>query len=95
MKAFCKEVNLPYTDKLINNWADDGHKILGKWMVSKEMALGLHLIHANAFASTGFSGEPSPIPDVSTLDEDVQEVVAKCMPFYEDIYAARLVVKAE
>lgn len=90
MKAYCKEMNIPFNDKLLN-WEDDGDKIVAKWMVAKETVIGLNKVHANAFGSTGF-GEPSPIPDVTSFDEDVREVIEKSMPFYEEMYKARLVV---
>ncbi|XP_072049364.1 uncharacterized protein [Amphiura filiformis] len=93
MKAYCKEIGIQYTEKILN-WTDDGDAIMQKWMIAKESAMMLSstTIHKNAFGSTGF-GEPSELPDKSGMDEDIVEVVDKCMSYYEKMHKDRLQVE--
>ncbi|XP_072049465.1 uncharacterized protein [Amphiura filiformis] len=93
MKAYCKEIGLQYTENILN-WSDDGDAIMQKWMIAKEAAVMLPStsIHKNAFGSTGF-GEPSELPDKAEMDEDIVEVVDKCMPYYEKMHKDRLQVE--
>ena len=88
MKAFCKEVNIPYTDKLLK-WENTGGDIMQKWMIAKEISIGLDRIHKAAFDSTGF-GPPKDLPDRAGLDEDVLEVVDKCISYYEKMHKERM-----
>ena len=93
MKAFCKEINIPFTEKLIK-WDIDGEDIMQKWMIAKESVLiqtstGLH---KNTFSSTEFQ-PPSDLPDKSELDEDVAAVAEMSMQYYEAMYKERLVIE--
>ena len=60
-----------------------------KWMIAKEISIGLDQIHKAAFDSTGF-GPAKDLPDRAGLDEDVLEVVDKCVPYYEQMHKERM-----
>ncbi len=88
MKDYCKEIEIEFSEKMLK-WADDGDSIMQKWMIAKENAVMVDGIHRNAFESIGF-GEPTELPDREGMDEDVLDVVDKCMPYYENLLKAKL-----
>ena len=92
MKAFCKEMNIPFTEKLIR-WDTDGEDIMHKWMIARENALNQSSagIHKNMFSSTGFQ-PPSDLPHKSELDEDIVAVAEISMQYYEAMYKERLII---
>ena len=93
MKAFCKEMSIPFNEKLIK-WDDDGEDIMHKWMIARENAWNQSSegIHKNTFSSTGFQ-PPSDLPDKSELDEDIVAVAEMSMPYYEAMYKERLIIE--
>ena len=93
MKAFCKEINIPFTEKLIQ-WDSDGEDIMHKWMIARENAFGQSFsgLHKNTFSSTGFQ-PPSALPDKSEIDEDVVAVAEMSMRYYEAMYKERLMIE--
>ena len=89
MKAYCKEIWIEFSEKMLK-WADDdGDSIMQKWMIAKENAVMVDDMHKNAFESTGFC-EPTELPDREGMDEDVLEVVDKCMPYYKKLLMVKL-----
>ena len=93
MKAFCKEINIPFTERLIK-WDIDGEEIMQQWMIAKESVLvqTISKLHKNTFSSNEFQ-PPSDLPDKSELDEDIVAVAEMSMQYYEAMYKERLIVE--
>ncbi len=94
LKAYCSAMDIPYTNDLLH-W-DASNEIVKTWNVHR-ILLQLHqfedfpMLH-KAFASSEFL-KPSQGPSRENLPEDDLQCIDFCMPYYEEMYKNRLIVK--
>ncbi len=106
LEAFCKEVGIPFTEDLLT-WPVGDDVMTKLWMVPKQTILTFRTVgaHEGTFASTGFQMKAPTGDDNSAEDEALKKVpfiVSQILngiadrefPYYEELYAERLTVKA-
>ncbi|XP_033111935.1 branched-chain-amino-acid aminotransferase-like protein 1 [Anneissia japonica] len=91
LRKFCKTAGLQYTDKLLKFDAGDG--VVKQWAASKIQLQANKGVYQAAFDSTCFK-KPDNMepPPRSEFSEDLLECIDTSMPYYEKLYAERLVV---
>ena len=89
LSALFKEVGLPFDEKCLQ-W-EAGDKIAEQWMASKLLLKGNQAFgyYSRAFNSSSF-GKPADLPDRSSLPDDVLRCTDASMPYYEKVFAQRL-----
>ena len=92
LSALFKEIGLPFDEKILE-W-EAGDAVTEQWFSAKVFLQGNQVwpYYKNAFASTHFM-KPGELPDRSSLPDDVIRCVDACMPYYEKMYAQRLIPK--
>ena len=101
LKAYCKEVGIPFTEDLLT-WEAGDDVMTKQWMVPKQTILTFRAVgvHDGTFASTGFQ-KPAASPGEVNMEEIIKQIPAKIMeglkkmmerelPYYEEMYAHRL-----
>ena len=90
LSALFKEIGLPFEERILQWEADDA--ITQQWVYCNEVRQGNQLweYYKKAFDSTCFT-KPSALPDRSSLPDDVLRCVNVSMPYYEKMYAQRLI----
>ena len=90
MKAYCKELGVPFDERIIN-W--DGDVSFDNWMAPKEMVhvltAGVHKISCSG-GSAGFT-PLTDLPSKSQLPEDAVRVADASMKYYQILHDQRLV----
>ncbi|XP_071785549.1 uncharacterized protein [Asterias amurensis] len=92
LSALFKEVGLPFDEKCLQ-W-EAGDKIAEQWASSTLLPKGNEVwgFYRRALESS-FFGKPSALPDRSSLPDDVLRCTDVSMPYYEKLYAQRLLPK--
>ena len=93
IEAYCKAVGISYSPDLLT-WEAGDEAMTNQWMVPKETILTFKLFaaHANTFKCTGFHKQD--MKNTQTLNElpfYMQPLVEEEMPYYEKLYAERLI----
>ena len=104
LETYCKKVGIPFTDDLLT-WEAGDDVMTNKWMVPKQTILTFRAagFHESTFASTGFT-KPAISPGEVNMEkitkqippniiEDLKEVMERELPYYEEMYAQRLILK--
>ncbi|XP_033633812.1 branched-chain-amino-acid aminotransferase-like protein 2 isoform X5 [Asterias rubens] len=89
LSALFKEVGLPFDEKCLQ-W-EAGDATAEQWMASNFLLKGNRVwgYYSRAFNSSSF-GKPADLPDRSSLPDDVLRCTDASMPFYEKVFAQRL-----
>ena len=90
LAKYCESLGIPYKDKLLS-W-DGSPDVVDKWVTiykpCKKFKVA-EIYFQKAFGSTHFLG-PTPLPSEESLTSDIRECVRRAMPFYQEMYAARI-----
>ncbi|XP_071793022.1 uncharacterized protein [Asterias amurensis] len=89
LSALFKEVGLPFDEKCLQ-W-EAGDATAEQWMASNIVLKGNQVwgYHSRSFNSSSF-GKPADLPDRSSLPDDVLRCTDASMPYYEKVFAQRL-----
>ena len=90
LSTYCARMGIPYSSKLLS-W-EAGGDLSGTWIEGGTLKVAAkdQGFYDNAFKSVQF-GEPTPIPDLASLSDDLQECVKYSMPYYERLHVERIV----
>ena len=90
LEKFCAATGFPYTDELLK-WDRNPDSING-WISAFSPLNDFQYMRSfcrTLFHSTQFL-PPSPLPSQDTLTQDIRECVERAMPFYQEMYDARI-----
>ena len=92
LSALFKEIGLPFEERILQ-W-EAGDAITQEWICSNVFLQGNQVweYYKNACDSTCFA-KPRALPDRSSLPDDILRCVDVSMPYYEKMYAQRMIPK--
>ncbi|XP_072029219.1 uncharacterized protein [Amphiura filiformis] len=95
LEAYCKAVDIPYSPDLLR-WEAGDDVMTKHWMVPKETILTFRMIgaHDSTLESTGFERKERQAPPViSEVPEMMRPLIEAELPYYEKLYAERLIIQ--
>ena len=87
LPKYCRAVGLPYRDALLK-W-DASAKGVNEWKVPANLLHNQFHFHERSVTSSEFY-PPSPMPERDQLTSDVIRCADQMMPYYNEMYAARI-----
>ncbi|XP_038071576.1 branched-chain-amino-acid aminotransferase-like protein 2 [Patiria miniata] len=90
LSTYCSRMGIPYSDNLLS-WQADGDDITKTWIMGNivQASNRRNGFYKRAFESVGFE-EPSLLPDLASLPDDVQACVEYSMDYYERLHRERI-----